>query len=121
MSEKSRGGRRPVVYWAICPECLTYIWVDESLVASEETAGCPYCDRPISLLGGKELADSCRQLQGLIEEIESQIAVLPAAVDVHRFFFEQVDFIAGAFNDRLDDIQAKKDLDPLDVETHQAS
>jgi len=22
-------------YWAICPECLTYIWVDENQVASE--------------------------------------------------------------------------------------
>lgn len=121
MSGKTRGGRRSVVYWAICPECLTYIWVDENQVASEETAACPYCDRPISLLGGTELANSCKQLQGLMEDIENQIALIPAAIDVHRFFSYQVDYIASAFNERLDDIQAKKDLDPLDVEAHQAS
>ena len=65
MSSKTKGGRRPVVYWAVCPECLTYIWVDESQVIAEETPSCPYCDRPISLLGGQELANSCRQLQAL--------------------------------------------------------
>ncbi|MEK6536277.1 MAG: hypothetical protein AABZ63_02185, partial [Actinomycetota bacterium] len=96
-------------------------WVDESRVAIEETTGCPYCDRPISLIGGKQLADSCQQLQRLMEDIEQQIALIPAAVDVHRFFFEQVDYIAAAFNDRLDDIQAKKDLEQLDLKTHQAS
>lgn len=121
MSGKTRGGRRPVVYWAICPECLTYIWVDEHQVASEKTASCPYCDRPISLLGGTELSDSCKQLQELIEAVEHQITLIPAAVDVHRFFSEQVDYIAAAFNDRLDDIQAKKDLDHLEVETHHTS
>jgi hypothetical protein len=121
MSDETRGGRRPVVYWAICPECLTYIWVDENQVASEETAACPYCDRPISLLGGNDLSDSCKQLQVLMEDIESQIALIPAAIDVHRFFAEQVDYIAGAFNDRLDDIQSEKDLEPLDVEAPQAS
>ncbi|MDO8736053.1 MAG: hypothetical protein Q7K29_03115 [Thermoleophilia bacterium] len=119
MSEKARGGRRSVVYWAICPECLTYIWVDENQVASEDTADCPYCDRPISLLGGTDLATSCNRLQGLMEDIESQIALIPAAIDVHRFFSEQVDYIAAAFNERLDDIQAKKDLEPLDVEAPQ--
>lgn len=121
MSGNAKGGRRPVVYWTICPECLTYIWVDESQVSIEETASCPYCDRPISLLGGKQLADSCRQLQRLMENIEQQITLIPAAVDVHRFFFEQVDYIAAAFNDRLDDIQAKKDIEQLDLEAHQAS
>ncbi len=121
MSGNAKRGRRPVVYWTICSECLTYIWVDESRVAIEETTGCPYCDRPISLIGGKQLADSCQQLQRLMEDIEQQIALIPAAVDVHRFFFEQVDYIATAFNDRLDDIQAKKDLEQLDLKTHQAS
>jgi hypothetical protein len=121
MAGKIRGGRRPVVYWAICPECLTYIWVDENQVAAEETAACPYCDRPISLLGGTELANSCQQLQKLLEDIENQIALIPAAVDVHRFFAEQVDYIAAAFNERLDDIQAEKDIERLDLEAHQAS
>lgn len=121
MAGKTRGGRRPVVYWAICPECLTYIWVDENQVASEDTAACPYCDRPISLLGGTELADSCKQLQKLMEDIESQIALIPAAIDVHRFFFDQVDYIAAAFNERLDAIQEEKDLDPLDIKAHHTS
>lgn len=120
MSGNAKGGRRPVVYWTICPECLTYIWVDESQVAIEESTACPYCDRPISLLGGEQLADSCHQLQRLMEDIEQQIALIPAAVDVHRFFFEQVDYIAAAFNDRLDDIQEKKDIEQLDLEAHQA-
>ncbi len=127
MSGGAKKGRRPVVFWTICPECLTYIWVDESQVAREETASCPYCDRPISLLGGEQLADSCRQLQVLIEEIEHQIALVPAAIDVHRFLYEQVEFIANAFNDRLDEIQVKKDtqeakdLESLDLETHSTS
>lgn len=121
MSRNAKGGRRPVVYWVICPECLTYIWVDESQVATEETASCPYCDRPISLLGGERLANSCRELQGLIEEIERQIALIPAAIDVHRFFFEQIEFMAGAFNDRLDEIQASKDVGELDLEAHSTS
>lgn len=120
MTSKAKGGRRPVVYWAVCPECLTYIWVDESQVTAEETPSCPYCDRPISLLGGKKLADNCRRLQALIEEIERQIAMIPAAVDVHRFFHEQVEYIASAFNDRLDEIQEKKDIKPLDMEAHPA-
>ncbi len=133
MSSNARGGRRPVVYWAICPECLTYIWVDETQVVIEETASCPYCDRPISLLGGEQLAESCRKLQRIIEDVEHQIAVIPAAIDVHRFFSEQVEYIAAAFNDRLDEIQSRKDIEalknggdlgeiePLDLETHQAS
>jgi hypothetical protein len=121
MTSNAEGGRRPVVYWAICPECLTYIWVDESQVKTEATSTCPYCDRPISLLGGTQLAESCRRLQGLIEDIESQIALIPAAIDVHRFFFEQIDYIAAAFNDRLDEIQEKKDIEPLDMEAHPAS
>jgi len=72
------------------------------------------------MLGGGQLAESCRKLQALIEDIEHQIALIPAAVDVHRFFFEQVDYIAGAFNDRLDEIQEKKDIEPLDLEAHPA-
>jgi hypothetical protein len=44
-----------------------------------------------------------------MEDIEQQIGVLPAAIDVHRFLTEQVDYIAQAFNDRLDNIQAEKD------------
>jgi hypothetical protein len=113
-----------VVYWTICPECLTYIWVDEASVADEETASCPYCDIPISLLGGMDLAESCRRIQALLEDIERQIRVIPAAIDVHRFLFEQVDYIAAAFNDRLDECQAHKDLEDLntaDVEAKQAS
>lgn len=122
MTRSVKGGRRPVVYWAVCPECLTYIWVDGSAIAEEETASCPYCDKPISLLGGSQLAESCQKLQEILEDIEHQIAVIPAAIDVHRFLFEQVEYIAGAFNDRLDDIQEEKDLEsPSDVEAKQAS
>lgn len=113
-----------MVYWAVCPECLTYIWVEESAIKDEETATCPYCEIPISLLGGTELAASCRELQSLIADIERQIRVIPAAIDVHRFLFEQVDYIAATFNDRLDDIQASKDMglfESADVEAKQAS
>ena len=123
MSRSVKGGRRPVIYWAICPECLTYIWVDESSILDEETATCPYCDMPISLLGGARLAESCRQLQVILEDIENQIGTIPAAIDVHRFLSEQVDYIASTFNDRLDDIQAGKDLDGIksvDVNTQGA-
>lgn len=123
MTSSVKGGRRPVVYWTICPECLTYIWVDGSAVADEVTATCPYCDKPISLLGGSELVESCKQLQGLLEDVERQISLIPAAIDVHRFLAEQVDYIAAAFNDRLDDIQEEKDLElePEAEETRQAS
>ncbi len=122
MSRSFKGGRRPVVYWAICPECLTYIWVDEPLIANEETATCPYCDTPIDLAGGEQLASSLDNVQALLEEIEHQIGELPAAIDVHRFLFDQIEYIAARFNDRLDDIQACKDLDELDAvdaEAHQ--
>ncbi|MFA5808971.1 MAG: hypothetical protein WC935_01360 [Thermoleophilia bacterium] len=111
MTRSVKGGRRPVVFWAICPECLTYIWVDGSAIADEIAAACPYCDKPISLQGGSELANSCKQLQGLLEDVERQISLIPAAIDVHRFLFEQVEYIAAAFNDRLDEIQEEKDLD----------
>ncbi|MBE0429864.1 MAG: hypothetical protein IBX61_08325 [Thermoleophilia bacterium] len=124
MSSSIKGGRRPVIYWAVCPECLTYIWVDESSVADEETASCPYCEMSISLMGGAELTDSCRRLQVLIEDIERQIGTIPAAIDVHRFLSEQIDYIASIFNDRLDDIQADKDMDMVDnsdVEARTAS
>lgn len=124
MSSSIKGARRPVVFWATCPRCLTYIWVDESSIADEETATCPYCERQISLQGGADLAASCRQLQTLIEDIERRISVIPAAVDVHRFFFEQVDYIAAAFNERLDRIQADKDLEelhPADVQAQKTS
>jgi len=121
MTSKAEGGRRPVVYWAICPECLTYIWIDETQVANEATAACPYCDLSISLLGGEHLAESCRKLQRLIEDIENQISLIPAAIDVHRFFSDQIDYIAGAFNDRLDEIQEEKDIEPLDMKAHPAS
>jgi hypothetical protein len=60
-------------------------------------------------MGGAELSNSCNKLQILLEDIEQQIGTLPAAIDVHRFLTEQVDFIAQAFNDRLDNIQAEKD------------
>lgn len=123
MSRSAKGGR-PAIYWAICPECLTYIWVEESSIADEETATCPYCEIPISLTGGEELAETCRQLQGLLAKIERQISEIPAAIDVHRFLFEQVEYIAAAFNDRLDEIQADKDLagfDPANMEKHKAS
>lgn len=123
MTRSVKGGRRPVVFWAICPECLTYIWVDGSAIADEITETCPYCDKPIPLMGGAELAESCRQLQGLLEDVERQIALIPAAIDVHRFLFEQVEYIAGAFNDRLDAIQEEKDLEaePDAGEVKQAS
>ena len=111
MTLRTKGGRRPVIYWAVCPECLTYIWVDESTVAGEDTSTCPYCEMPISLIGGQELAENCRRLQELIEQIDRQIATIPAAIDVHRFLLDQVDYIAATFNDRLDDIQADKDVD----------
>lgn len=122
MPRSFKGGRRPVVYWAICPECLTYIWVDEPQVAGEETATCPYCDTPIPLLGGEQLADSLGRVQALLEDIEQQIGGLPAAIDVHRFLFDQIEYIAARFNDRLDDIQASKDLgelEPADAEARQ--
>ncbi|MHB1390611.1 MAG: hypothetical protein ACYCXF_05155 [Thermoleophilia bacterium] len=112
MSRSNKEGRRPVVYWAVCPECLTYIQVDEAAVKDEHTATCPYCEIPISLMGGTELATSCRELQSLIEDIERQIRVIPAAIDVHRYFLEQVDYIAATFNDRLDEIQVTKDTAP---------
>lgn len=113
MSGSIKGARRPVVFWAICPECLTYIWIDESSLAGEEATICPYCEKRMSLQGGADLAASCRQLQALIEDIERRIAEMPAAVDVHRFFFEQIGYIAAAFNERLDSIQADKDLKEL--------
>lgn len=124
MSRSNKGGRRPVIYWAVCPECLTYIWVEESSISDEETAACPYCDMPISLMGGEELVTRCRELQVLMEDIERLVSEIPAAIDVHRFLFEQVEFIAGAFNDRLDEIQASKDvaeIDPADIEAQTAS
>lgn len=107
------------MFWAICSECLTYIWVGETSVANEETIVCQYCDSPISLTGGAELADSCNLLQGLLEDIEQQVASMPTAIDVHRFLSEQVGHIAGAFNDRLDEIQEKKDMEPAAVEARQ--
>ena len=110
MAGSMKGARRPIVYWAICPECFTYIWAEDSLITREESLDCPYCHGSISLLGGAELSDSCRQLQRLIEDIERQISVLPAAIDIHRFLSEQVDYIAQAFNDRLDGIQEEKDV-----------
>ncbi len=119
MSGSIVGGRRPVVYWAICSECLTYIWVGESFVISEDTITCQYCDSPISLLGGAELAKSCNQLQGLLEDIERQIATLPTAIDVHRFISEQVGHIASSFNDRLDEIYESTDHKLADVEAKQ--
>ncbi len=123
MTRSIKGGRRPVIYWTICPECLTYIWVDGSAVADEVTEICPYCDKPISLMGGTELVESCKQLQGLLEDVERQITMIPSAIDVHRFLFEQVEYIAAAFNDRLDEIQEKKDieLEPAIEEAKQAS
>lgn len=113
MSGGNKGARRPVIYWAICPECFTYIWAEDTSIAAEENLDCPYCDGSISLLGGAELSDKCRQLQSLMEDIERQIAVLPAAIDIHRFLSEQVDYIAQAFNDRLDGIQEEKDVAAL--------
>ena len=109
MSPNSEGGRRPVIYWASCPECFTYIWVDERDLKGEKVVTCPYCDTLISLSGGALLSESCNRLQALMEDIESQIAAMPTAIDVHRFISEQVGNIAGAFNDRLDEIQETKD------------
>ena len=122
MKRSFKGGRRPVIYWATCPECLTYIWVGESSIADEETIGCPYCDTPISLLGGEHLAENCNHLQQILEDIERQISMLPTAIDVHRFISEQVGHIATAFNDRLDEIQEAKDsLATSELEKDQAS
>lgn len=98
-------GRRPVIYWAICPECLTYTWLEESALVREEPLTCDYCGAPVDLHGGGELAESCNRLQALLEDIERQIATLPIPIDVHRFIAEQVDTIAGVFNDRLDEFQ----------------
>lgn len=120
MAGRKKGGRRPVIFWAICSECLTYIWVDGASVAQEETISCQYCDSPISLMGGAELADSCNLLQGLLEDIERQVAGMDTAIDVHRFLSEQVGHIASAFNDRLDEIQEDKDIEPAGLEAKQA-
>ncbi|MCL6107200.1 MAG: hypothetical protein M1309_07665 [Actinobacteria bacterium] len=109
MSPDSEGGRRPVIFWASCPECFTYIWVDERDLKGEKVVTCPYCDTLISLSGGALLSESCNRLQALLEDIEKQISVMPTAIDVHRFISEQVGHIAGAFNDRLDEIQESKD------------
>ena len=109
MNTDSKAGRRPVIYWAICPDCFTYIWVEEGALRSENGISCPYCESPMSMAGGKRLAESCNQLQAILEDIEIQVAALPTAIDVHRFISEQVGNIAGAFNDRLDEIQETKD------------
>jgi DNA-directed RNA polymerase subunit RPC12/RpoP len=109
MNGSNKGGRRPVIYWATCPECFTYIWVAESSLVNEESISCPYCDSSISLAGGARLSESCNQLQALLEDIERQVSMLPTAIDVHRFISEQVGHIANAFNDRLDEIQESKD------------
>lgn len=102
-------GRRPVVYWVICPECLTYTWLEESALVREEPLTCDYCGTAVDLRGGEELARSCNRLQAVIEDIERQIAAMPTAIDVHRFIAVQVDTIAGVFNDRLDEFQEKND------------
>ncbi len=109
MNSSPRGGRRPVIYWATCPECFTYIWVEESSLKSEKGVSCPYCESAISTAGCEKLANSCNRLQAILEDIERQIATLPTAIDVHRFISEQVGHIAAAFNDRLDEIQESKD------------
>lgn len=109
MNSEPKTGRRPVIYWATCPECFTYIWVEEGALRSEERISCPYCDSPMSLTGGKRLSVSCNKLQAILEDIEIQVSALPTAIDVHRFISEQVGHIAGAFNDRLDEIQETKD------------
>ncbi len=109
MNTGSPRGRRPVIYWATCPECFTYIWAEESFLKNESNINCPYCGSSISLAGCTKLSDSCNQLQALLEDIEKQISMLPTAIDVHRFISEQVSNIAGAFNDRLDEIQESKD------------
>ena len=117
MNTDSKAGRRPVIYWAICPDCFTYIWVEEGALRLENRITCPYCESPMSLAGGKRLAESCNQLQVILEDIELQVAALPTAIDVHRFISEQVSNIAAAFNDRLDEIQeAKDELIGLNVE-----
>jgi len=113
MTGRIKGARRPVVYWAICPECFTYIWAEDRSISREENLDCPYCGGSISLLGGAELSDNCKKLQVLMEDIERQICDLPAAIDIHRFLSEQVDYIAQAFNDRLDGIQEEKDIAAL--------
>lgn len=109
------------MYWATCSECLTYIWISEPALINEEVATCPYCEAPVPLTGGAQLSQSCNKLQGMLEEIERQIATLPTAFDVHRFISEQVDNISAAFNDRLDEIQAEKDVEAADVETHRTT
>ncbi len=116
MSGSNKGGRRPVVYWAICSQCLTYIWVGESSVVSEETITCQYCGSPIPLSGGEGLAESCNELQRLLEDVERRVSELPTAIDVHRFLSEQVANIANAFNERLDEIQAVKDSSSVEIE-----
>jgi hypothetical protein len=124
MAGRIRGARRPLVFWAICPECFTYIWAEDSSISREEDLDCPYCEKAISLVGGADLTDSCKKLQLLLEDIENQIAILPAAIDVHRFLSEQVDYISQAFNDRLDNIQAEKDsaaMNSIQAGTPQAS
>ncbi len=109
MNSDRKAGRRPVIYWATCPDCFTYIWVDEGALRGEEKINCPYCDSPMSLEGGNRLSECCNQLQAILEDIEVQISSLPTAIDIHRFISEQVGHIAGAFNDRLDEIQETKD------------
>lgn len=111
MAMKKGGGRTPVIFWAICPGCLTYTWLEESALSREETQTCSFCDTEITMAKGARLAETCNQLQAIIEEVERQIAELPTAIDVHRFIFEQVDSIAAVFNDRLDEIQAAKDAE----------
>lgn len=117
MPEKYKGktGRRPVVFWAICPGCLTYTWLEESSLAGEESLTCSFCGTDIPMTGGSRLAETCNLLEGLLEDIERQIAALPTAIDVHRFISEQVDGIADVFNDRLDEIQEKKDAEAAEV------
>lgn len=110
MSGSTRIARRPVFYWAVCPECLTYIRAEDRAVSGEADLDCPYCEGSIPLLGGAGLAADCNKLQVLLEDIERQVGSLPAAIDVHRFLSEQVDYIAQAFNDRLDGIQEQKDV-----------
>lgn len=109
MPRKVKGGRRPVVFWAICPGCFTYTWLEESSLVGEGDMTCSVCDSTIPLAGGARLAESCNRLQALLEDIERQISELPTPIDVHRFISDQVDIIADAFNDRLDEIQAKRD------------
>lgn len=121
MSGRIGVGRRPFIFWAICSECLTYIWVEEASIVNEDTIVCQYCGSPISLLGGADLAKSCNQLQALLEDIERQVATLPTAIDVHRFISEQVGNIASSFNDRLDEIHQSRVDETADLEAHQTS